>query len=68
MAVPVSPGPRFGLPRPLFQTRVSASVHPFRTHYDASRVGQRFLISTLAADPVPTPITVVLNWTAGLKK
>jgi hypothetical protein len=25
-------------------------------------------ISTQSGEPAPTPITVVLNWTAGLKK
>ena len=62
MAVPVSPGPSFGLPRPLFQTRIPGGVHPLRTHYVPSRDGQRFLINTQVADPVPVPITVVLNW------
>ena len=33
-----------------------------------SRDGRRFLINTVSGDPAPTPITVVLNWTAGLKK
>lgn len=68
MAVPVGPGPAFGIPRPLFQTRVPAGVHPLRTHYVPSRDGQRFLVNTQTGDPAPTPITVVLNWTAGLKR
>jgi len=45
-------------------TGVSAN----RTHYVPSRDGQRFLVNTQSGDPSPTPITVVLNWTAGLKK
>jgi hypothetical protein len=53
---------------PLFQTRVPAGVSANRTHYVPSRDGKRFLVNTLSADPSPTPITVVLNWTAGLKK
>ena len=68
MAVAVEPGPKFGAPRLMFQTRVSTSVNLFRTHYVPSRDGQRFLINTPAADPTPVAITVVLNWTAGLKK
>jgi hypothetical protein len=32
-----------------------------------SRDGQRFLV-TMATDEVATPVTVVLNWTAMLKK
>ena len=68
MAVPVGDGPSFGIPKPLFQTRVPAGINQLRTNYVPSRDGQRFLINTLTGDPVPTPITVVLNWTAGLKK
>jgi phosphohistidine phosphatase SixA len=30
--------------------------------------GQRFLVNTQTGDSAPTAITVVLNWTAGLKK
>jgi hypothetical protein len=38
------------------------------THYVPSRDGQRFLVNTQSGDPTPTPITIVLNWTAGLQK
>jgi Tol biopolymer transport system component len=68
MAVQVDAGPQFEVPVPLFQTRVGAGVTPLRTHYVPSRDGKRFLVNTLSGDPSPTPITVVLNWTAGLKK
>jgi Tol biopolymer transport system component/predicted Ser/Thr protein kinase len=68
MAVSVGEGPSFGVPKPLFQTQVPAGVSPLRTHYVPSRDGRRFLINTQIGDPAPTPITIVLNWTAGLKK
>jgi eukaryotic-like serine/threonine-protein kinase len=68
MVVPVGPGPSFGTPRQLFLTRVPGGVNALRTHYVPSRDGQRFLLNTQSANPVPTPITIVLNWTAGLKK
>jgi Tol biopolymer transport system component len=68
MAVSVGPGPTFGVPEPLFQTRVPAGVNAFRTHYVPIGDGQRFLINTLTSDPAPVPITVVLNWTAATKK
>jgi Tol biopolymer transport system component/predicted Ser/Thr protein kinase len=68
MVVPVGPGPSFGVPRQLFQTHVPRNASFYRTHYVPSRDGQRFLINTLAADLPPVSITVVLNWTAGLKK
>ena len=67
MAVPVSPGPSFGLPKPLFQTHVPPGVIATRTHYVPSRDGQRFLINTAVESPAPS-ITVVRNWTAVLKK
>jgi Tol biopolymer transport system component/tRNA A-37 threonylcarbamoyl transferase component Bud32 len=68
MAVSVGPGPSFDVPQTLFQTRVPAGVTANRQHYVPSRDGQRFLVNTQTGDPSPTPITVVLNWTAGLKK
>ena len=68
MAVQVGAGPSFGVPKPLFQTRVSGGVDPLRMHYVPARDGQRFLVNTQIGDPTPNPITVVLNWTAGLKK
>jgi len=36
--------------------------------YVASRDGKRFLINTQTGDQAPTPITVVLNWAAALKR
>jgi WD40 repeat protein len=68
MAVSVGPGPSFGVPHTLFQTRVPAGVNSNRTHYVPSRDGRRFLVNTQIGDPSPNPITVVLNWTSGLKK
>jgi Tol biopolymer transport system component len=67
MAVPVGAGPTFGVPKPLFQTRVHSDVDSFRTHYDASWDGQRFLVHT-RIEAAPNPIIVVLNWTTALKK
>jgi serine/threonine protein kinase/Tol biopolymer transport system component len=55
-----------GKPASLFQTRVSGYSAPNR--YAAAADGQRFLINCTAAEVSQTPITVVLNWTAGLKK
>ena len=47
---------------------ILAPVFPFR--YDVTADGNRFLINTRAQleEATSTPITVVLNWTAGLKK
>jgi dipeptidyl aminopeptidase/acylaminoacyl peptidase len=67
MTVPVGAGPSFGIPKPLFQTRVPTGVIANRTHYVPSRDGQRFLVN-MALEAVPSAITVVVNWTATLKK
>jgi hypothetical protein len=40
----------------------------FRQQYDVSLDGQRFLINVPVAEGSSSPITLVLNWTAGLKK
>jgi serine/threonine protein kinase/Tol biopolymer transport system component len=68
MAVTVGPGPSFGVPKALFRTQVPRDVTDVRTHYVPARDGQRFLINTQIDDPAPNPITVVLNWTAALKR
>jgi hypothetical protein len=68
MAVLVDPGPKFRAPKPLFQMRVPPGVNPQRMNYVPSKSGQSFLVNTQASDPPPNAITVVLNWTSGLKK
>jgi serine/threonine protein kinase/Tol biopolymer transport system component len=68
MAVSIGAGLAFGAPTALFQTRTSVLVSPFRTSYVVNRVGSRFLINTQNDDAAHIPITVVLNWTAGLHR
>lgn len=67
MAVPVKITPTFepGVAVPLFQTNTQGFM-PF----DVAADGQRFLVNTVpetSSSPTP-PITVVLNWQAGLRK
>jgi Tol biopolymer transport system component len=67
MAVAVNgKGPTFevGEVKPLFQTRATGT----RYSYDVSPDGQRFLINTAPEQAASAPFTVVLNWTAALKK
>ena len=40
----------------------------FRQQYDVTRDGQRFLLNVPLEDTVSSPITIALNWAAGLKK
>jgi hypothetical protein len=65
MAVEVSPGEDFrvvGTPTPLFQTPAGAIVG------DVTADGKRFLLVTPVGPSASVPFTVVLNWTATLKK
>jgi dipeptidyl aminopeptidase/acylaminoacyl peptidase len=54
-----------GAVKPLFGTHAAQGG---RYRYDVSADGQRFLINTALQQPTSAPITVVVNWTAGLKK
>jgi hypothetical protein len=54
-----------GAVQSLFQARPRLG---FRSSYDVSANGQRFLINTLPALTDTPPFTVVFNWTAGIKK
>jgi hypothetical protein len=63
------------VPRPLFESgyiNLSFSHTGNWNTYAVSADGQRFLVprpeSSLTGELNSTPITVVLNWTAGLKK
>ena len=69
MAVDVKPGATFeaGVPRPLFDTRV-LTLTDFRNHYVVTADGQRFLICSTDEVTSAPPISVVLNWSAGLKR
>jgi Tol biopolymer transport system component len=65
MAVAVKSGPSFeaGIPRALFDYK---SMRGWS--YEVTRDGQRFLIATQIEEKSPAPWTVVLNWTAELKR
>ena len=53
-----------GNAQPLFETRPTASPG---THYDVTRDGKRFLVQ-MAGEGGSPPLTLVVNWTADLKK
>ena len=70
MAVPVKLGSAFepGTPQALFQLKGLEDDHSV---YSASRDGQKFLVNVPAGSEgvaAASPVTVVLNWFAGLKK
>jgi hypothetical protein len=64
MAVQVKPARDFQneTPMPLFRPR------PVRIVGDVTADGKRFLLVTPVGPSASVPFTVVLNWTAGLKK
>jgi len=68
MAVEVKSGAKFeaGVPKPLFDTRDARSGSP-QAWFDVSKDG-RFLIPAQAAQSATVPMTVIINWTAALKK
>jgi Tol biopolymer transport system component len=60
-----------GVPKALFEARTIPTAPFFgfnASYYAASGNGQRFLVSTLVGESTATPLTVVLNWTAGIKR
>jgi hypothetical protein len=57
-----------GTPKPLFDIHVNPMVNR-RPQYAVSDDGQRFLVNSLTSDlGTQSPTTVVLNWTAIIKK
>jgi len=73
MAVPVTADSSLafaaGTPTPLFQVKMIPlpPTQP-RLQYAATANGNRFLVNTVVEPASPSPITVVLNWAAGLKR
>jgi hypothetical protein len=57
----------FETPKALFKTRMMAALPNFH-EFDVSPDGQRFLIGTLIGESKAAPPTVIMNWTALLKK
>lgn len=66
VAVKTNGTPEVGTPHELFEVR-GLELFNYRSPYDVAD-GQRFLVSTLAAGTAASPISLVLNWTAGLKR
>ena len=70
-AVPVTTdGATFsaGTPHALFDVEVPEPNPPYPTDYAVTADGQRFLVNTVVDQPTRPALTVILNWTAGLKK
>ena len=57
----------FATAKALFKTRMMAHIINFH-EFEVSLDGQRFLIGTLIGETKAAPPTVILNWSAILKK
>jgi len=73
MAVPIKgdTAAEIGTAAPLFGPRLLNGPNVstgFRAQYDVTPDGRRFLLNVPLEEDAPSPITVVLNWTAALKK
>ena len=73
MAVPIKgeTAVEVGTAVPVFEARMLNGPNNaigFRPQYDVTRDGQRFLLNVPLEETASSSITVVLNWTAGLKK
>jgi Tol biopolymer transport system component len=65
MAAPVVRGTKFqtGAPTPLFDTRMTSA-----RLYDVSPDGRRFLLVSPIEEGAAPPMTVVVNWNAGIRR
>ena len=72
MAVAVKNNPttlEVGPPKALFATRIKwMEIQAVAHHYAPAPDGQRFLIISATDEALSVPMTVVLNWTAALRK
>jgi len=55
-----------GIPKTLFDLHIPPTDR--FSDYDVTADGQRFLVNTVVEQNVHSPVTVVLNWTADLKR
>jgi serine/threonine protein kinase len=70
MVVSTTTGPAFeaGKPEVLFETNVRDLIYPYLRRYEVMPDGQRFVVQELTGHAGPSPLTVVANWPALLRK
>jgi len=71
VAVPVTTvGDSFsaGTRHALFDVEVPDPNAPYPTDYAVTADGQRFFVNTVVDQPTHPALTMILNWTAGLKQ
>ena len=57
-----------GVPRELFRMVIPDLGPSFPSNYEVVDQGQRFLVNTLVPNAPSSPISVVVNWTAELRR
>lgn len=57
-----------GTSHALFDVEVPEANPPYPTNYAVTADGQHFFVNTVVDQPTRPALTVILNWTAGLKK
>jgi hypothetical protein len=72
VAIRAVPGPKpvfeAGTPVALFDAHMVHGPSDITFEYDVTADGKRFLINTVVGGAGSTPLTVVTNWQAGLRK
>ena len=70
MAVPIGAAGQFdaGVPEALFPTGVPARGFNSQASYAVTMDGKRFLVNARPQQSSVAPLTVVVNWTAGIQK
>jgi DNA-binding winged helix-turn-helix (wHTH) protein/Tol biopolymer transport system component len=66
VAVDASEGMAFGAPQPLFRASVAGSPADARDLYAAAADGSRFLLEGPGVEAADRPITVIVDWAAGV--
>jgi hypothetical protein len=60
---------KFGIPQPLFDPQIyGGGLTPGAMRFDVTADGKRFLVITQVTETSSSPMTVILNWPALLKR
>jgi dipeptidyl aminopeptidase/acylaminoacyl peptidase len=59
-------GIAFGTPRPLFRASIAGNPADARDHYAAAADGSKFLLDGPVEETADRPITVIVDWAAGV--
>ncbi|MGH9579764.1 MAG: TolB family protein, partial [Terriglobales bacterium] len=68
MAAPVTSGTSLEVGRPVALFEFRAGSNLITPYYSVTKDGQRFLLSTIVETEAAAPLTVVVNWMAGVKR